>query len=368
MIAVVYPEFYGVQGIARYVDSFLANLPQGHPPVLLVTGTEHRREVSYPGVEFHHIPLASDRLSLYRWGAQASSFLAQAHSQGRVRMVNYHWPPLIPGLFLPRGIPTILTAHTTYLGMSGRFYPERYYRSQWGAMSVFVKRWMERRILDRTDRIVALTEQGRQEVLRYGFKGPIDIVPNGADTVKFSPDPDRPKDIDVLFSGRIETRKGSRAIGAVCKRLVARRPDIRISIVGYGDDDEYVKEQVRDLPQVHMAGKIPFAEMRRFYERSRLYLSTSYYEGLPGTCLEAMAMELPPVVWDFDFYRDLVESGRTGFAVPPNDFDAMAARACELLDAPDKIRQFGSRARQVLETGYDWKALAGRILDIFAKV
>lgn len=367
MIAVVYPEFYGVQGIARYVDSFLANLPQEHPPVLLVTGTEHRREVSYPGVEIHHIPLASDRLSLYRWGVQASSFLAKAHSRGRVRMVNYHWPPLIPGLFLPRGIPTVLTAHTTYLGMSGGFYPERYYRSQWGVASILVKRWMERRILDRTSRIVALTEQGRQEVLRYGFKGPIDIVPNGADTVKFSPDPDAPKEIDVLFSGRIETRKGSRAIGAVCRRLVARRPDIRISIVGYGDDDRHVAEQVGDLPQVRMVGKVPFADMKRFYERSKLYLSTSYYEGLPGTCLEAMAMELPPVVWDFGFYRGLVDSGVTGFVVPPNDSDAMAERACELLESPDRIRLFGSRARQVLRTGYDWKTLAPRLLEIFAQ-
>ena len=32
MIAIVYPQFYGVGGIARYLDSFLSNLPPDHPP------------------------------------------------------------------------------------------------------------------------------------------------------------------------------------------------------------------------------------------------------------------------------------------------------------------------------------------------
>jgi len=37
MIAIVNPQYYGVHGIARYIDSFLANLPQGNYTVYLIT-------------------------------------------------------------------------------------------------------------------------------------------------------------------------------------------------------------------------------------------------------------------------------------------------------------------------------------------
>ena len=42
MIAIVNPQFYGVHGIARYLDSFLSNLPIDHPPIYLITSDEHR--------------------------------------------------------------------------------------------------------------------------------------------------------------------------------------------------------------------------------------------------------------------------------------------------------------------------------------
>ncbi|MBK9579560.1 MAG: glycosyltransferase family 4 protein [Fibrobacterota bacterium] len=368
MIAIVYPQFFGVQGIARYVDSFLANLPEGHPPVLLVTGDEEQRQIDYPGVRIHAIPYRESRTSLFSWGRTVRRFLREEFAAGRIKVVNFHWPPLIQGLFLPPEIPTVLTAHTTYIGMSGKYYDQRYYVPEWSDLSVAVKRWMERRILRHTDSIVALTEQGRGEVLTYGFQGPIEVIPNGADTAKFRPDTSVAKDFDVLFSGRIETRKGSRTIANFCRGLLARKPDARIAIVGYGVDDAHVAQAVADMaPNVVMTGKVPFSEMKAYYERSKIYVSTSYYEGLPGTCLEALSMKLPAVVWDFDFYRGLVENGKTGFRVPPNHHEAMVEKAMTLL-ADDALRErLGEASRQLLQDSYCWKNLAPLVLDVIVK-
>jgi len=62
MIAIVYPQFYGVGGIARYLDSFLANLPADHPTIYLITGDEHRVERHYDNVELIHLPFSSGHL------------------------------------------------------------------------------------------------------------------------------------------------------------------------------------------------------------------------------------------------------------------------------------------------------------------
>ncbi|SFO19256.1 glycosyltransferase family 4 protein [Nitrosospira briensis] len=366
MIAIVNPQFYGVHGIARYIDSFLNNLPEGYPTVYLITGDENREERSYPGVEIIHLSYSSGRLSLFTWGWQARKLIIRMYAEGKIRWVNLHFPPLIPGLLLPRHVPVVLTAHTTYLGMSGRFYPTRHFESQWGHASLAVKSWMEHRIFDLTSEVITLTEQGRQEVLAYGFRGPVTVIPNGADVSLFTPDDAIEKDIDVLFCGRIEFRKGSRAMAELCRGLIALKPDIQICIVGYGDDEGWVKEAMAPYARnVRMTGKVSFSETQRYYNRSRVYASTSYYEGLPGTCLEAMAMGVPPVVWDFLFYRGLVNEGETGLLAAPNDFNAMAAKVLELLASPQRAEELGRNGRVLLEREYNWKKLAREVLDVF---
>jgi glycosyltransferase involved in cell wall biosynthesis len=367
MIAIVYPQFYGVGGIARYLDSFLSNLPPEHPPIYLITGDEHQVTRSYPGVEIIHIPFSSNRFNLFTWGLHARKLLIQLHGEGKIQWVNLHFPPLIPGLFLPRHIPVVLTAHTTYLGMSGRFYETKHFDSQWNAASLNIKSWMERRIFGLTSKVITLTEQGRQEVLAYGFKGPVTVIPNGADVKLFTPDETVEKDIDVLFCGRIEFRKGSRAMVELCRQLTAKKPDIRICIVGYGDDDAWVKEALAPYQNVLMTGKVPFSEMIGYYNRSRVYASTSYYEGLPGTCLEAMAMQLPAVVWDFLFYRGLVVEGETGLLAAPNDFASMTDKVLELLANPLQAMEMGRNGRALLEKEYSWAKLAQDVLNVFQK-
>jgi glycosyltransferase involved in cell wall biosynthesis len=47
--------------------------------------------------------------------------------------------------------------------------------------------WMERQLFSRANKVIALTEQGRAEILSYGFKGPVVVVPNGVDTRNFVP-------------------------------------------------------------------------------------------------------------------------------------------------------------------------------------
>jgi glycosyltransferase involved in cell wall biosynthesis len=260
---------------------------------------------------------------------------------------------------LPAQIPLVLTAHTTYLGMSGRFYSQRYYAAQWNPAALVVKMWMERRILARTRKVIALTEQGRQEIISYGFKGPIAVIPNGADTRTFTPDEQAAKTIDVLFCGRIEKRKGSQPMVALCRSLIDARPNVRICVVGYGEDEAWVREQLKGYDAtIELTGKVSFEHMTRYYNHSRVYVSTSYYEGLPGTCLEAMAMALPAVVWDFLFYRGLVLPGKTGWLAPPNDIAQMTQDVLHLLDAPTTAAEFGRNGRKLLCSSYEWSALA----------
>ena len=366
MIAIVYPQFYGVGGIARYLDSFLLNLPENHPAIYLITGDELRTTRSYKGVEIIHIPFTSSRFNLLFWTLAARKLLIQLYLEKKIQFVNLHIPPLIPGLFLPKHIPLILTAHTTYIGMSGKFYAQPYFVSQWSDLEVAFKRWIELRIFKQAAKIITLTEQGRQELLTYGVDKPIAIIPNGADLAAFRPNTNIEKMYDVLFCGRIEQRKGSRAMVEVCKALIKQKSDIRILIVGYGDDDVWVNAQLAAYADnVKLTGKVSFSAMQGYYQASKLYASTSYYEGLPGTCLEATAMALPTIAWNFLFYRGLVIPDKTGYLIQANDVHAMAQKITEILADSSLLNALVSNTRLHVEKYYNWQDLSKNILQVF---
>ena len=111
-----------------------------------------------------------------------------------------------------------------------------------------------------------------------------------------------------------------------------------------------------------MSGKVAFEAMQSYYDASRVYVSTSYYEGLPGTCLEAMSMQLPVVVWNQLFYASLVRENLTGFLVPTNDLAAMEDRVLALLRDRATAIRVGQAGRDLVAREYDWRALSPRIL------
>lgn len=365
MIAIVYPQFYGVGGIARYLDSFLTNLPAQHPTIYLITGDEHQMPRAYPNVEIIHIPFKASRFNLFFWTLQANKVLKTLHKAQKIVVVNLHIPPLITGLLLTKSVPMVLTAHTTYLGMSGQFYAKPYFKSQWSKFEIAIKIWLEHAIFKHAKSIITLTHQGAQELSCYDVIAPVHIVPNGVDIMAFNHHDTASKTIDVLFCGRIEVRKGSRAMVEVCKKLVLQHPDIQILIVGYGDDDAWVKLQLQPYTQnITLAGKVPFAEMANIYAKSRVYASTSYYEGLPGTCLEAMASGLPAVVWDFPFYESLVIQQQTGTRVLPNDVDAMVIAITQQLAGLQRDSKISKRVSQHVSLHFNWQTLAKQLLQI----
>ena len=192
------------------------------------------------------------------------------------------------------------------------------------------------------------------------------MIPNGVDTSLFNPNLNAVKDVHILFCGRIEHRKGSRAMVDVCKALIKKKNDIKILIVGYGDDDVWVNSQLSIYAKnIIFTGKVGFSQMHNYYSRSKIYISTSYYEGLPGTCLEAMAMGLPVIVWDFLFYRDLVEHAKTGYLVEPNNVNEMAKLAVEVLGDEQARLLLTHYVRKHAEIDYNWANLATKILKVF---
>lgn len=80
----------------------------------------------------------------------------------------------------------------------------------------------------------------------------------------------------------------------------------------------------------------------------------------------AYACGIPVVATRVGGLPDVIEDGKSGLLVPPQDPKALAEAINQLLSLPPEARQaMGNHARMLAETRYQWKAIAERMKSIF---
>lgn len=156
----------------------------------------------------------------------------------------------------------------------------------------------------------------RKYVGRHNLKK-VEVINNPmklCDTVQI------PKENIVLFVGRLVDTKRVDAMLDVWERLSKRLKDWKFIIVGDGPQRailEY-KATTAHLQNVEFVG---FQDPTTYYQKSRIFLMMSKFEGWPMTLCEGMQHGCVPVAMDtFSSLRDIVTNGETGFVV--NSFDA----------------------------------------------
>ena len=75
-------------------------------------------------------------------------------------------------------------------------------------------------------------------------------------------------------------------------------------------------------------------------------------DGIPNVVAEAMSQGLPVVSAEAGAIAEIVEHGRTGILVPPDDPGALAAAMAALIRDPDRRAAMGRAGRSVIETRF----------------
>ncbi len=119
--------------------------------------------------------------------------------------------------------------------------------------------------------------------------------------------------------------KGPDLFVAAMEKL--RRAVPRLRVLLSGPARGYVKEGLKEagVPYVHRVFENP-AEVAGLYNAIDAYLVSSRQEGGPNAILESMATGVPIVSTPVGQATWLIEDGRNGFLVPPEDTEAMVER------------------------------------------
>ncbi|HEX9432379.1 MAG TPA: glycosyltransferase family 4 protein, partial [Burkholderiales bacterium] len=157
-------------------------------------------------------------------------------------------------------------------------------------------RWLYRRGLARVDRIVAQNPFQIESCRRHHKRDAV-LIPSCYELPRDA----KPHQGDsVLWVGTIHGYKRPHWFLDIAERLPERR---FVMIGGPSVGGERLKpgyyEEVRDraarLPNVEFTGFLPLAQVEPWFDRARLLVSTSVYEGMPNVFLQAWARAVPTV-------------------------------------------------------------------------
>ena len=204
----------------------------------------------------------------------------------------------------------------------------------------------------------------------------IDVVHCGVDAETFRPgdakegSPDRPT---VLFVGNIAKNKGVKTVVSAVLRLRSKYPDIRLQILGTGDDG--LREDLQHCARgsgadgnIEFHGFVERSGLPDFYRRANVFCSPALYEGgVANVYLEAMACGCPVVASTAGAAPEAVTNGKTGLLVPPEDEGAVAAALDRILGNEFLARQMGEAARRRVEDYFAMDKYIVRVLKNYQR-
>ena len=159
---------------------------------------------------------------------------------------------------------------------------------------------------------------------------PVEVIPNAFPVEEFAAAPTMtasqlgiPADKKIILMGAARIDDPVKGLGYAIDAL-NRVTDKDAVAVFFGDlRNPRALDSLR-LPHI-LLGRIDSPEaLRSLYARSRVVLSSSLYETLPGTLVEGQAAGCFPVSFDRGGQADIIVSPATGFLAPFPDTEALA--------------------------------------------
>ena len=234
-----------------------------------------------------------------------------------------------------------------------------------------LKRWFRE-----LDGKIAVSRPAERYVGRY-FPGFYNIIPNGIDIDRFAdPTLDPPPELDdeqinILYVGRAEKRKGLAHLLRAFGIVNARDPNTRLVVVG---PDSPGKRRYRASMEREGRRGIVFVDyvsdeqLPRYYRSADIFCSPATgHESQGYVLLEAMSSGVPIVASNIDGYASVITDEVEGLLVRPRDPMALADALTRLVRSRETRLGLAQAGRKRAEA-YSWPRVTRRMLSYYERL
>lgn len=179
----------------------------------------------------------------------------------------------------------------------------------------------------------------------------------------------------ILHVGSIHPNKNQLMLVTALSGLV-NGPDahrqVQVDLAGPIQDEVYAERIRQFIAEEKLADHVHFLGWRddvpKLMSQSDALVLCSNSEGIPHAVREAMYAGLPVVATAVGGLPEIVVDQETGLLVPKGDSERLREALAFLLEDPERCREMGVRAREVVEKKYSLVAWAQNYNDLFVRL
>jgi glycosyltransferase involved in cell wall biosynthesis len=172
----------------------------------------------------------------------------------------------------------------------------------------------------------------------------------------------------ISVASRLERPKDHETFLRSLPAVVDANPRLRVFILGDGPLRNHLVSLCKDLG---LGDAVVFAGARldavEVIGASDLFCHPTLYEGFGLALAEAMALAVPVVATGVSGVIELIDDGRTGSLVPPQDPVALARALNELLADPERQRRLGHDAQESMRLRLDPDAWVRAMEEVYVE-
>jgi colanic acid biosynthesis glycosyl transferase WcaI len=315
-------------------------------------GRERRRD-QVEGVAVHRVPTI-----VPRGGAASLRLLSDLNYAAQGRRLARRLRARAVLTFSP-GVPLAASIKSVVQGQSTHVVVVHDIQSGLAGPAARAPRWavtllsrLERRLLDRGDRLVALSEGMARDLRALGTRAPIEVIPIWATTpIPEQPPPPtlRSGPLTVMYSGNLGRKQGVEVLIDLAERIQRAATDVRVVVQGEGQRRAALEKRARALgltsiefrdlvPQSALADSLASADIHVVPQHPDVADSV-----LPSKLFNIMAVGRPIVVAAKPGTAVAAMSEtRSGLTrVTPGDADQLVAAVNRLVESSELRAQQG---------------------------
>jgi starch synthase len=291
------------------------------------------------------------------------------------RLVHCHtWYTFFAGFLAKKlySLPLVMTMHSLE--------PLRPWKEEQLGAGYALSSWIERNGVENADRVIAVSAEMKEDVLRYYRIDPakVAIIHNGIDLRQYQPVGERSyleqKGISgpyLLFVGRISRQKGILQLLDAMEEL--RGGGLKLVLCASAPDtpelEAEVREKVAANPEVIWINEMVAKEnVIQLYSHAEIFVCPSVYEPFGIINLEAMACKAPVIASRVGGIKEVVVDGETGILVEPDRPDQLAAAIGKLAGNRQLIAKFKEAGRRRVEQSFGWDVIAQKTVQLYQAI
>lgn len=218
---------------------------------------------------------------------------------------------------------------------------------------------------------------------QVGYGGPTAVIPNGVDTVEFSPGDmyeaetyfaDLKDRLVVLFMSRLSPEKGLNLLIPAWADVVGCRAFREALLVIAGPDCRGYKRTLEGMINKHdlrsrvlLTGLVRGETKIALYRRADVFILPSHSESFGVVVAEALSCETPVITTTATPWQELTDAD-AGRCVPTRK-EALTRALRELLSmSHERRRAMGCRGRDLVLQNYTWSIVARKMITIYRHI